>query len=534
MRFPRLPCPALLLLICGVHAGWLHAQQWGGELRLCLHSEHRTLNPALVDDDASETVRYLTGGVLVRVNRVTERIEPELAVSWKQQDAGRTLVFRLREGVRFSDGTPFTAEDVVHTIAVLTDPNVHSPTGDALRTEHGAARAVARGPFEAAVTFPDPMAGALRLFDQIAMVSRRSPLKERAVLGPFRLPEHRPGSDLLLERNPYYWKSDGARRLPYLDAVRLEIVPNRELEALRFRQGHIHAITGVDPEIFGQLAGARDLGPSLEGEQMWFNQTGSVTPYKRAWFASRRFRNAISFAIRRADLCRIVYRGHAAPGIGPFPPANLFWFNRSLHPRDFDAAAARRLLAEDGFRSSGQGLADRNGHPVEFSVITNAGNRARERMAAMIQQDLAALGIRVTVAPLDFASLIDRITRTFRYEACLLGMNNVDLDPNGQMNVWLSSAANHQWNPSQPAPASPWEAEIDRLMRQQAATPDDRRRKALFDRVQQIVWDEEPFLYLVNRNALVAISPRLRNAEPAVLSPQVVWNVERLWLAPGT
>src|SRR5579862_3287801 len=104
-------------------------------------------------------------------------------------------------------------------------------------------------------------------------------------------------------------------------------------------------------------------------------------------------------------------------------------------------------------------LRDRQGHPVEFAVITNAGNLAREKMAAMIQQDLAAIGIKLNVVTLDFASLIERLTKTYAYEACLLGLSNVDLDPNLQMNVWLSSASNHQWNPNQKAPATPWEAE---------------------------------------------------------------------------
>jgi len=528
---PRGLAALLLCLTCGAPA-----QQWGGEMRVCLHSEPRTLHPALVDEDASETVRYLTGGLLVRMNRATQRIEPELALSWKVQDGGKTLLFRLREGVQFSDGTPFTADDVVYTIAVLTDPKLHSPTGDVLRTEHDAARAEARGRFEVAVKFADPLAGAVRIFDQVAILSHGSTLHELAVLGPFRVTEHHPGSYLLLGRNPYYWKTDRGRRLPYLDALRLEIVQNREVEALRFRRGEIHAMTGIDPETFAQMPGARDLGPSLEGEQMWFNQTPGpgVPAYRRVWFTSRNFRNAVSLAIRREDMCRIVYHGHASPGVGPFPAANLFWFNSSLKARAYDPAAARHLLAEDGFRAGVRGLVDRGGHPVEFSLITNSGNRARERMAAMIQQDLAALGMRVTVAPVDFASLIERITKSFRYDACLLGMQNVDLDPNGQMNVWLSSAANHQWNPNQATPETSWEAEIDRLMRQQAAALDERRRKSLFDRVQRIVWEEEPFLYLVNRSGLVAVSPQLRGAEPAVLHPQVLWNVERLWLAPGT
>jgi peptide/nickel transport system substrate-binding protein len=533
MRHPRL---ALALTLAALLAGGrAAAQQWGGEQRFCLHSEPRTFDPALVEDDASETVRYLTGGVLVRVNRVTQKLEPELAVSWTVENGGRTVRFRLREGVSFSDGTPFTAEDVAYTMERLMDPALHSPTGDSFRSWEVPVKTEVRGKCEVEIRFPEPVAGAVRLFDQVAIQSAHSPHREQASLGPFRVAEHKPGSYLLLTRNPNYWKTDGGRRLPYLDAVRLEILQNRETEALRFRQGQLEVITGLAPDLFEQVPGARDIGPSLEGEQMWFNQVpgAEIPPYRKAWFASTKFRRAVSLSIRRVDLCRLAYHGHASPGVGPFSAANLFWFNHALQPHAFDLAAARRLLAEAGFRSDSRGLFDREGHPVEFSLITNSGNRSRERMAAMIQQDLAALGMKVNVAPLDFPSLVERIDKTFRYEACLLGQTNVDLDPSAQMNVWLSSAANHQWNPNQAAPATPWEAEIDRLMRKQAATVDDRSRKLLFDRVQQIVWEEEPFLYLLNRNALAAISPRLRNVQPSVLRPQVTWNVERLWLAPG-
>src|SRR5271166_3700940 len=121
-----------LLILSALASANLQAQ-WGGELRFCLHSEPRTLNPAMVDDDASETVRYLTGGVLLRVNRVSQQLEPELATSWKLENAGKSIVFKLREGVAFSDGTPFTAKDVAYTMQTLMDPNLHSVTGDALR-----------------------------------------------------------------------------------------------------------------------------------------------------------------------------------------------------------------------------------------------------------------------------------------------------------------------------------------------------------------------------------------------------------------
>ena len=177
-------------------------------------------------------------------------------------------------------------------------------------------------------------------------------------------------------------------------------------------------------------------------------------------------------------------------------------------------------------------LYDRDGRRVEFSVITNAGNKARERMAVMIQQDLAQLGIRLNVVTLDLPSLLERISRTSDYEACLLGFSNDDPDPNAQMNVWLSSASNHQWNPNQKSPQTAWEAEIDRLMRAQASAADPKRRKAFFDRVQAIVREEEPFLYLVYKNSLSAVSPAVHNASPAALRPQSYWNAERLSLTP--
>jgi peptide/nickel transport system substrate-binding protein len=523
---------ALVWILATAGSAWA---QWGGELRLCLRSEPRSLDPTLVDSDSEETFRYLTGGVLVRVNRLTQELEPELAVSWNLEEGGRRMVFHLRHDVCFSDGTPFTADDVAYTMQVLMDPQRHSPTGDSFRAGPGQVAAAARNKYTVAVTFPQPLAGAARLFDQVAILSRQS--KEAAVLGPFRLAEHKAGSYLRLERNPHYWKTENGRRLPYLDGVRLEIQQNRELEALRFERGDIHLISGMDPEVFDRIAArgkawTRDAGPTLEGELLWFNMSPSapLPDSEKRWFGSRNFRMAVSHAIRRDDLCRIVHHGHAQPGVGPFSAANRFWFNRNLKPHAFDLTEAQRLLAADGFRREGEALRDSAGHPVEFSLITNSGNRSRERMAAMIQQDLAALGIRIHVVTLDFPALIQRISESFQYETCLLGLINVDLDPDGQMNLWMSSAANHAWNPNQKSPATAWEAELDRLMRAQASAG-QARRKTLFDRVQEIVWQQAPILYLLNTDALMAASPDLRNLTPSVLRPQLLWNVERLYFA---
>ena len=513
--------------------------QQRAELRFCLHGEPKTFNPLLVEDDSSETIRYLTGGVLIRVNRKTQELEPELAVSWKVTEGGRKISFQLRPGVSFSDGTPFSAEDVAFTMRSLLDPNLHSPSGDPFRSSEGSAKIDVREPLGVVITFPAPVAGLERLFDQVAVLSSRSPKKEMAVIGPFYVSEYKPGSYVSLKRNPYYWKRDASgKSLPLLDSIQLDIQQNRDTELLRFRRGEIDLINSLSPEYFEPLsaempASVRDAGPSLDSEEMWFNEVASapLPEYKKAWFRSQNFRRAISEAINREDLCRIVFDGHARPAVGPVSPANRFWFNQALRPHPFRPQESLQWLERDGFHMAGNELRDTEGHLVEFSLITNAGNKARERMAAMIQQDLARIGVRLNVVPLDFPSLIERITRTFNYEACLLGLVNDDLDPSAQMNVWLSSASNHQWNPEQKFPETQWEAEMDRLMRAQASTNDAKKRKAYFDQVQQIAWEQEPFIYLVNKNALSAVSPALKNADPVVLRPQTYWNAEDLYLA---
>jgi peptide/nickel transport system substrate-binding protein len=530
----------ILLVLLVVLGGCPAVAQWGGELRLALNSEPRTFDPALVDDDASETIRYLTGGVLVRVNRRTQQPEPALATSWDVLDAGRAIRFRLREGVSFSDGTPFTADDVVYTVEALLDPSVHSPLGDSFRIGTGPTQVTAEGTHAVVIRFSAPLAIGVRLFDQVAIISRRSVLKNAAVLGPFRRAEYKPGAFIRLERNPHYWKMQAGRRLPYLDSIRLDILQNRDTQLLRLRRGELDLISSLDPTQFEDLASekpgtAQDVGASLESEFLWFNMAPAapLPDYEKTWFCSRNFRLAISHAIRRDDLCRVAYRRHATPGIGPFPPANQFWFNQELKPHAWDLGLARRLLGQDGFHIDAGVLRDRGGHAVEFSLVTNAGNRTRQRMASLVQQDLAALGIKLHIVTLDFPSMLERINKTFQYETCLLAFNNVDVDPDSQTSLWLSSSSNHAWNPKQTYPGTPWEAEIDRLMRRQASDADPTRRKRLFDRVQQIVWDEAPILYLVNRNALVAIAPNLRDVQPSVLYPRVIWNIDQIHFAGG-
>jgi peptide/nickel transport system substrate-binding protein len=271
--------------------------------------------------------------------------------------------------------------------------------------------------------------------------------------------------------------------LPHLASIRFDIQSNRDIEILRFRRGELHMISGLDAVSFEQLKSERpgavlDAGPSNDNEMLWFNQVARapIPEYRKAWFRSRMFRRALSGAINRSDIARLVYRGHAEPATGPFSSANRLWFNPKLKPHPYAPAESLRDLESAGFRKREGKLYDAAGNPVAFSLVTNSGNKSRARMASLIQQDLGKLGIRVNIVTLDFPALIERISRTYNYEACLLGLVNVDLDPNGQMNVWLSSAANH-------------------------------------------------------KNTLLAVDPRVQNLAPSHLIPQLLGNVNHLVLS---
>ena len=541
---PRLtPALSLALGLAALLPSNLAAQDRNvpsGELAWSIGFDPGTLDPAKVDDQASETVRYLTGGVLVRLNRSTLSLEPALAESWVLSPDGRVVTFHLRKGLRFSDGTPLTANDVAVTLRRVLAP----ATGAVVAEEFLA-------PAQVTVDTPDALTVSVHLpkrivaigsaFDEIAIEPANHQGDSRITAGPYTVAEFRRGEYLRLERNPYFWKHDASgAALPYLSSLRLDVLNNRETAELRFARGQYALLDDVPADGFDALSrrapgSVHDLGPSLNTEQMWFNQSPSapIPAFEKAWFTNRAFRTAVSQAIHRADLARIAYAGHATPANGFVSPANATWYNHALPVVQESAAAVQASLAEAGFHRQGNVLMDRDGHPVKFSLLTNAGNRSRERMAALIQQDLAAFGIEVNLVTLDFPALIERLMHTGDYEAALLGLSNVQPDPSSMMNLWLSSSPNHQWNPNEKTPATAWEAEIDRAMQTQASTADYKVRKAAVDRVQTIVEEQQPFIYLVYPNRLCAASTSLTNLKLTIMQPDVVSSIETLRLDPN-
>ena len=508
------------------------AQRLPGELAWTIGYDPKTFDPAKVDDEESELVRYLTGGVLFRFNRATQRVEPRLAEGRTLSPDGKTLTFRLRAGLRFSDGSPLTAKDAAWSIHRVLRTDTKAPVAEEF-LDASAVTVQATDDRTIVVHLPKRVVGIEKVFDEIAIEPADRPSEARVTAGPFFLSDYRRSQYVRLKRNVYY--QDSRDGFPHASGVRLDVLGNQEQVIRLFLRSEYDLIDNLPPDYFELLRRkapntVRDIGPSLNTEQMWFNQaTDSPLPeWEKAWFRSQAFRVAVSQAIHREDLARIAYLGHATPAYSFVSPANTTWFNRGLVLPSVGVSEAKARLTGAGFHLEGSILKDSQGHPVRFSIVTNTGNAARAKMATLLQQDLAALGMQVTVVTLDFPALIERLMHTQDYEACLLGLENVDPDPNAMMNVWLSSSPNHQWSPSEKAPATAWEAEIDRAMQQQASSSEIANRVQAVDRVQQIVADQQPFIYLVYPNALVALSPQLSGAQPAVLEPRVFWNVENL------
>jgi peptide/nickel transport system substrate-binding protein len=533
----------------------------GGQLVIADRAAPRTFNPVVAADNPSRTVLDRLGADLIHINRATLRTEPALASSWTVSRDGRQYVLHLRPNLRFSDGHPCTADDVVFTFGVYLDERFHAPQRDLLIVG-GKPIAVTRlDDTTIKVTLAEPYAVAERMFDGLAILPKHllaaaqadgslprvwgldTAPQKIAGMGPFRLREQVAGERVVLERNPYYWKRSRANApLPYLDRLVFTAAPNQDAEFLRFKAGDLDVISRLSAEQFEALAADTsrrfrtvDAGPGLEYNFLFFNlndlpaNAPAAAARRHAWFTNEAFRHAVSAAIDRQALVSLVYHGRGEPLWGPVTSASG-WLNRALpHPaRSLDRA--KTLLRGAGFTWRPDGtLQDDAGTAVEFSLVTTAGNVPRSQMATVVQDDLAALGIKVTIAPMEFRAVTDRVLNTHDYEACILGLVSGDADPNTDINVWLSSGPTHLWRPSSPQPATTWEGDIDRLMRQQFSARDAGTRRTMFDRVQALLFEHEPMIFLASPNILAASKTTLAGFHPAVLPHYVLWNVDELW-----
>ena len=543
------------------------APRRGGELVLAITSDPKSFNPVLAKETStSEITAHLFEG-LTMIDPFDLRAKPNLAERWEASADGLTWTFYLRDGLRWSDGEPFTADDVVFTFndLIFNDavPNsardIFTIEGKPLKVTKIDARTVA-------FTLPCKFAPFLRGMTQEILPKH---ILESAVkagrfaftwgidadpksvvgMGAFVLEHYLPGQSVTLARNPFYWKRSAAgAALPYLDRVRYMIVPSQDVELLKFMEGSIDAygVRGMDFPLLKPLEVERnfkiiDLGPDMGASFMVFNQnpgtnekTGKpyVAPQKLQWFKDREFRRAVAHAVDKARIIEIVKNGLGVPQYSPESPATGFFYCDSVRHYDYDLAKAREILSGEGFKDINNDgfLEDKDGHPLEFTLITNAGNTENVDVASIIRNDLERLGMKVNFQLVEFNTLVAKLTSSYDWDAIVIGLTG-SIDPHFGQNVWLSSGQLHMWNPKQKSPATMWEKRIDELFALGVQEMDEVKRKQYYDEYQQIIAFETPMVYTALGTRLTAVRNKFTNLKPAVYGG-VFHNLEEISLNP--
>lgn len=533
----------------------------GGDLVATVRSEPRSLNRLVGRDRTSQLVSQLMHARLVRINLATQEVEPALAERWDLDADGRTYTFHLRRGVSFSDGTPFTARDVTFTLAAVFDPKVGSPLASLLTVGGTPPVVTAVDDHTVRLVFPAPFAPTLRALDAVPILPAHklaatleqgtfrdawtvtTPPADLAGLGPFVLREYVAGQRLVFDRNPRYWKRDEqGQPLPRLDSLTLAVVPDQNGEMLRLESGEADLVSSeARAEDVAALRRAAadgrlqvvDAGVGLDADMLWFNlRPDAARPSAAAWLAAPELRRAISLAVDRQAFVDVVYLGAGVPVDSPITPGHRAWFDPSRPAPRHDPAEAGRLL-------DGLGLQDRNGDgqretaagtPARFTLLTQKGNAVRERAAAFLQQEIGKSGLGVDLVQLEVSALIERIT-TGQYDAAWFGVVSSDAEPH--LDFWLSSGSFHVWHPEQPSPATDWERRIDDAIRKMVASADPAERVRLFRDAQREFDAALPVICFAAPRVVIPMSSRVGHARPAVLQPAVLWDAERLTVAPA-
>lgn len=535
----------------------------GGRLIATHRSEPQSFNRFVSANSYEELFARLTQATLVRLNRATGELEPRLAREWTTSPDGLTWTLKLREGVRFSDGMPFTSADVLFTFQVLYDKKLASPLAASAMVGDSPLIVRALDPQTVVIVFPAPHGPGLAAVESVPILpehklrkafeagtfrqawSVTTPPSEFAGLGPFSLLEYVPGQRVVYQSNPEFWRSDDqGRKLPYLDAIEIQVVPEQSAEVLRLEAGTADVTT--DQVRAEDLAGLQALqakgvvtlneaGVATNPEMLWLNlNPASALAKSRPWSQRTELRLAISHAVDRRRIVDTVFLGAAEPAFSIITAGYGEWYVPDLPVTDFDQARARALLASIGLADrNGDGkLDDERGETARFAIVTQKGHSVRERTCAVIQEQLQAVGLTVDIVTLERTAAIAQIM-SGAYEAAFLSVAIDAFDPQAQSDFWMSKGLFHFWHAQQAKPASDWEARIDELMLKQSTTLDRAERRRLFAEAQKVLAANQPVITFAAAKVVVATSARVGGAMPSVLAPPVLWNAEMLWLVPA-
>ena len=512
-------------------------------------SDPRTFNPILVTDATSGAVSGELFESLIRINVETLKPEAGLAEKWEIGPDNKTITFHLRRNVRWFDGQPFSAHDVLFTLAVIYDPNVPNSLRPILQVEGKPIVAEAPDDYTVVMRLPKPFAPLLYSIGIPVLPAHiLEPVWKAGHFnrawgintapaqligdGAFRMKRYVQSQVVQYERNDDYWmKDEQGVKLPRLHGETFTIVPDPNAAYLRYLSGQTDIYAPRPEEVLDLQDKVKrkelditvqEIGIDTGSLFFCFNRNpkhfvkNGVTDPKLSWFTDLKFLTAMAHMVDKRAMVNLVFHGLAVPAVADISPANTIFHNPNLTDYDYDPKLAAEILEAAGYHLVKPGVrADARGNRLEFNLVTNTASAEREQMCAIFKQDLETIGIKVNYSPLEFTTLIDKLDSSFDWDCVLMGFTGT-FEPNDGANFYRSSGNLHIWNPNQPTPATPWEAEIDSLLNQGAAEMDETRRPPYYWKIQQIMHDQLPVIETVRQKRYASWKNSLEGYQPKV------------------
>ncbi|WP_341528544.1 ABC transporter substrate-binding protein [Nostoc sp. UHCC 0302] len=551
----------------------------GSQIIVSSSVEPNTFNPQLMEQGVG-VLTFLYEG-LIRENGQGE-IKPALARSWEISEDQKRIIFTLRKGLKWSDGKPLTADDVVFTYKdIYTNPAIPSYAKDFLQIGKTRSFPTVKklDNWRVEFTLPEPFAPFLRttkleilpahilrssittkdstgrpLF--LSIWGTNTPPNQIVSNGAYKLESYIPSERITFRKNPYYWRKDTqSHTQPYIERIVLNTVSNNDTALIQFRSGGLDFIE-VNPNYFSLLKREEKRGKFTiynGGSQtgttaMMFNlNTGLrngqplVNPIKSRWFNTVAFRQAVAYSINRPRMINNLFAGVGALQNSPIAVQSPYYLSQQagLPVYNYSQEKAKTLLLKAGFRYNNQGeLFDSNGNRVRFTLTANVGNKVLQNMAPLIQDDLSQIGIQVDLNLIAVGLVVDKLTNRLDWDCQIIDGFPMTVEPNEAVNIWSTKGNWHFFNRHPQAGQIPitgqqvadWEQKIDDLYIQGAAA-NEAQRKQIYAETQKLSQEYLPFISLVNSLSMVSVRNRIHGVKHSALQG-TFWNVYELKTNP--
>ncbi|WP_276953950.1 ABC transporter substrate-binding protein [Allomeiothermus silvanus] len=508
----------------------------GGSLRTSSISDPRTFNPFVARETSSTDIINNFFPYLTDYNPYTLQPEGFLATSWEVRNNGLTVIFKLRQGAKWSDGQTIDADDVIFSATVHADPKVNSNSRSGFVLDGQPIKWSKVDQYTVRADFPKPYAPALIQSWRIAPehifgpAYRQGPEKLQALYnldtppaqivvgGPFTLDQYAKGERVVLKRNPSYWGTDEkSNPVAYLERWTFQIVSNTEAQLARFLGGDTDLYAAPDgdkvAQVLERIRSGRLNGqifPNADvttGTNFIVFNWNNKDPFKANLFRQVKFRRAMAHLMDKKSMIKVAQGGLGKPQWSPISIPVKQFFTDDVAKYEFNPQKATQLLAELGFRTKNKDgfLVNAQGQVLEFNLATNQGNTLRERIAQIFADEARKVGVKVNYRPIDFNELVRQLTSpaadgTREFDAILIGLTG-SIEPAFSRNVWQLNGSLHAWNQGvngqKPARLEPFEVLIDKLMTQGATTLDPAKRREIYVQFQKVVAENLPVIYTV-------------------------------------